>query len=212
MLKKKISSEVGIFDSEINRIDQIQKDIADSSKELKRFFKKLSKSKKLDDINKIYGCFHNHVKRIDQNFGVIKNGMNNLVEILYAINNINTDSIQKSSPKVDHSLGVITGYELFRLKQYSKILNEEDTTNRRIIYSVNRLEEGYLSRGYKIEDYTGDDFVIEKNLKVVNRIEDENLAQGKKIIARMIKPTIYYKDVVLKPGEVEIKTGTKKEK
>ena len=45
-----------------------------------------------------------------------------------------------------------------------------------------------------------------------DRIEDPDLAEGKKIIARMIKPTIYYKDVVLKPGEVEIKTGTKKEK
>ena len=54
--------------------------------------------------------------------------------------------------------------------------------------------------------------IILKNLKVVNRIEDPDLAEGKKIIARMIKPTIFYQDIVLKPGEVEIRTGTKKEK
>ena len=76
--------------------------------------------------------------------------------------------------------------ELFRLIQYSQILNEDDAANKRIKYSVKRLEDGYLSRGYKIEDYTGKDFVIETNLKVANRIEDENLAHGKKIIARMI--------------------------
>ena len=211
MLKKKISSEIEIFDSQINRIDQIQKDIAYSSKELKRLFKKFEKSKKLDDINKIYGCFHSHVERIDQNIVVIGNGMNDLIKSMSKINEFNIKNVG-DSPKTDHTLGVLTGYELFRLIQYSQILNEDDATNKRIKYSVKRLEDGYLSRGYKIEDYTGDDFVIEKNLKVVNRIEDENLAQGKKIIARMIKPTIYYKDVVLKPGEVEIITGTKKEK
>jgi hypothetical protein len=211
MLKKKISSEIGIFDSQINRIDQIQKDIAYSSKELKRLFKKFNKSKKLDDINKIYGCFHSHVERIDQNIIVIANGMNDLLKSMSKINEFNIKNVG-DSPKTDHTLGVLTGYELFRLIKYSQILNEDDATNKRIKYSVKRLEDGYLSLGYKIEDYTGDDFFIEKNLKVVNRIEDENLAQGKKIIGRMIKPTIYYKDVVLKPGEVEIITGTKKEK
>ena len=40
-------------------------------------------------------------------------------------------------------------------------------------------------KGFKIEDYTGEDFMFEKNLKVVNRYDDESLAVGKKIISRL---------------------------
>lgn len=210
-MKDKMENKVAMLDSHIDRIDHIQKDIQKSAKELNKFFKKINKTKITDDINKVYGCFHQHVERIDQNILAIGNLMQDMTKNLISINQLNPENI-KQSPQVDHTLGVLTGYELFRLKQYAKILDEDEATNKRIIYSIKRLEDGYLSRGYNIKDYTGDEFAIENNLKVVNRIEDPDLKEGQKIITRMIKPTIYYKDIVLKPGEVEIKAGTNKGK
>jgi hypothetical protein len=210
-MQTKLKNKVGIWDSHIDRIEKIQKHTQRSVKELNNFFKKINKTKIADDTNKIYSCFHGHVESITQNNIAIVKLIHDLIEYLVSINQLNPENI-KQSPQVDHTLGVLTGYELFRLKQYAKILDEDEATNKRIIYSIKRLEDGYLSRGYNIKDYTGDEFAIENNLKVVNRIEDPDLKEGQKIITRMIKPTIYYKDIVLKPGEVEIKAGTSKGK
>jgi hypothetical protein len=211
MLNKKTSIETGIFDSEINKLIQVQKDIQKSTKELNKLFKNFSKSKKIDSINNVYKCFHEHVERIDKNIYLIANSMNDIIKNMNMFNNSKLTSLDELT-KADHTLGVLTGYELFKLIQYSKILNEDDSNNKRIQYSIERLKDGYNSRGYKLKDFTGEDFVIENNLRVINRIEDKNLKHGKKIISRMIKPTIYYKDVVIKPGEVELSTGPKKEK
>jgi len=211
MLNKKTSIETGIFDSQINKLIQVQKDIQKSTKELNKLFKKFSKSKKIDSINNVYTCFHQHVERIDNNILLIDNTMSEIIKNLKMFTNSKLASLGELT-KADHTLGVLIGYELFKLIQYSKILNEDDTNNKRIQYSVERLKDGYNSRGYKLKDFTGEDFVIENNLRVINRIEDKNLKHGKKTISRMIKPTIYYKDVVIKPGEVELTTGTKKDK
>lgn len=211
MFNKKTTIETGIFDSQINKISQIHKDIQKSTKELNKLFKKLSKSKKIDSMNDVYKYLHKHFENIDKNILFINNGMSEIINNMTIFADSKLASLDELT-KTDHTLGVLMGYELFKLIQYSKILNEDDTNNKRIQYSVERLNDGYKSQGYKLKDFTGEDFVIENNLRVINRIEDKNLKHGKKIISRMIKPTIYYKDIVIKPGEVELSTGTKKEK
>ncbi len=211
MLNKKTTIETGIFDSQINKLIQFQKDIQKSTKELNILFKKFSESKKIDSINDVYKCFHKHVERIDSNILFINDIISEIINNMKKFTDSKLASLNEPT-KADHTLGVLVGYELFKLIQYSKILNEDDTNSKRIQYSVERLKDGYNSRGYKLKDFTGEDFVIENNLRVINRIEDKNLKYGKKIISRMIKPTIYYKDVVIKPGEVELSTGSKKEK
>ena len=87
-------------------------------------FKNSDDINSIDDINKIYGCFHSHVERIDQNMVAIGNGINDLFKSMYKINEFNIESVS-DAPKVDHTLGVLTGYELFRLIQYSQLLNEK---------------------------------------------------------------------------------------
>ena len=76
--------------------------------------------------------------------------MNDLIKSMSKINEFNIESVS-DSPKVDHTLGVLSGYELFRLIKYSQILNEDDATNKRIKYSVKRLEDGikYLIKKQK---------------------------------------------------------------
>ena len=164
-------------------------------------------------INKLFSCFHNHVERIDQNYGPIVKHFNKLAEGMYTIQK---DMVNFSNEKttnsiaVDTKLGVATGYELFKLKRYIVLLDDEDSTHKRIKYSIKRLEESFHDRGFRMEEYEGEEYQIEKNLKVVSRIEDETLLEGKKIISRMLKPTIFYKDKVYKIGEIELKIGTKK--
>ena len=191
-----------IFNSDLNQLDQldqIQKNIEKTADEIKSTLKIFKENKIDNKVNELYECFHNHIAQIHNNIQTLNH-------LLYNMNEL------KNPTKNNHELGLILGFELFRLKKYVETLDKDDSTNKRIVHSIKRLEESFLSQGYRIKDYTNDKFIIENNLKVVNRIEDKNLKKGSKIITRMIKPTIYFNNAVLKAGEVEIKVGIKKGK
>ena len=142
----------------------------------------------------------------------IFDGMNKVITLIVDVNTNITNVDQTKNFKVDTKLGVATAYELFRMKKYIVLLDDEDPTHKRIKYSIKRLEDAFHDRNFRIENYEGEEYQVEKNLKVVNRIDDENIPKGKKIISRMLKPTIFYDNKVHKRGEIEIKVGTKTEK
>ena len=124
-------------------------------------------------------------------------------------NTENQDDSNKQSSAVSSKLGIITIYELFKLKQYSIFLDLEDPNNKRIQFSIDRLEKGLLESGFSMRDYTGEEFQVEKNYKIVNRYDDTNLKKGKKIISRTIKPAVLYNDKIIRQADIEVKIGTK---
>tara|TARA_B100002052_G_C15721283_1_gene524261 strand:- start:31 stop:675 length:645 start_codon:yes stop_codon:yes gene_type:complete len=200
------------LDFELTRLENLKNDINESTKKLNKFFKEFKKNKKTTDIEKYFGCFHHHVERIDKNMPAIFDGMNKVITLIVDVNTNITNVDQTKNFKVDTKLGVATAYELFRMKKYIVLLDDEDPTHKRIKYSIKRLEDAFHDRNFRIENYEGEEYQVEKNLKVVNRIDDENIPKGKKIISRMLKPTIFYDNKVHKRGEIEIKVGTKTEK
>ena len=197
---------------EISRLENLKNDIDKSAKELNNFFKEFKKNKISTDINNLFGCFHQHVERIDKNMPAIIEGMNKVITLIINVNTNVTNLDSAENYKVDTKLGFVTGYELFRLEKYIVLLDDDDPTHKRIKYSIKRLKEAFHERGFKIEDYEGEEYQIEKNLKVVNRIDDETIPEGKKIVSKTLKPTIFYDNKVRKTGEIELKIGTKKVK
>ena len=72
--------------------------------------------------------------------------------------------------------------------------------------SLTRLEEQFNDNGYELIDLVGKTFV--DGLTVEARfVPSDDLQPGEQIITKVIKPQINYKDILIKPAEVEVSTG-----
>jgi|TARA_B100000315_G_scaffold82035_1_gene75183 hypothetical protein len=119
------------------------------------------------------------------------------------------DIASQQSPRtkeIDHSLPIILGENIHRMKKKLKTMDESQATkvlNKRI----ETLEEKLNDMGYLIIDLVGRNFDDGMELGKAQFIPDPNLKAGERIISRVIKPRITYNEKIIQNADVEISQG-----
>jgi hypothetical protein len=119
------------------------------------------------------------------------------------------DSKSGTSGDVDHSLPIVVGEAIFRIRM---TMNGVDRSNEQFAafgYQLSRVEDAIMRHGYSIVDLAGKPFENEQSMKVVNIVERDDIDPGATIINRMLKPRIMYDTIIVSHGTVELATSSK---
>lgn len=109
-------------------------------------------------------------------------------------------------PQVDHGLAIRVGDEMHRIRNRLSQLPETGTTTKSLRRSVDRIEESLNEAGYSIPDLAGKTYHDGMTL-AAHFIVDETLVPDARVIGRVIRPQINFRDVLIQPAEVEVRTG-----
>lgn len=115
------------------------------------------------------------------------------------------DSKSGANGNVDHSLPIVVGETIFRMRMTMRF-NEEFAA---FEYPLSRVEDAIMRHGYAIVDLTGKPYDNEQSMKVVNIVERDDIDPGTTIINRMLKPRIMYEKIIVSHGAVELATSSK---
>lgn len=108
-----------------------------------------------------------------------------------------------SSEEIDHSLALKVADEIVRIQKNLSMMDDEVKGKKQLSASVERIRSNFEANGYDIVDMLNQPYQEGMNASVSFR-EDEELEIGTKIITRIIKPQVNYKDVMIQPAQVEV--------
>jgi hypothetical protein len=105
---------------------------------------------------------------------------------------------------VDHEPFVIACIEIVRMRRRLEKMDQKDI--RQLMRSLERLETYYKEKGYDIVNYEGVYYHEGMNLKA-SFVPSEEIEKGVRIITKVIKPQINYKNSMIYSAEVEVSFG-----
>jgi len=108
--------------------------------------------------------------------------------------------------KVDHSLALRVGEEIYRMRNRLGSLPEDTKGLRPLMKSLERLEEDLIKQGYELLDLLNKNYSESMNAKV-RFIPSNELGPGQQVITRVIKPPILFHGEVIEAPELEVSTG-----
>jgi uncharacterized membrane protein (DUF485 family) len=124
-------------------------------------------------------------------------------KILETLNNHLT-LFQKTIVENTHSLSITAGTEVFRMRKRLKIMPDDTPGRDALKNALGRLENELSRQGYVVKDLTGQPYVEELTVEIINSIASKDIKPGKPIISRMIKPQIFYNNEAIYHGEAEL--------
>ena len=128
-----------------------------------------------------------------------------LVQVLEGqIESDNLQLSQKAEP--DHSLPIKVCEEIQRMRNRIKHMDQDDQATKVISKRLESLEEKLNDMGYEISELEGKPFIEGMTINA-QFIADENLKDGERIISRVIKPQLMYKNKLIQAGDVEVRQG-----
>ena len=105
---------------------------------------------------------------------------------------------------IDHAPFIKTAIEIVRMRR--RLDKSEIKDKKHLQKSLERLEEYFRERGYEIINHEGARY--DEGMRVVaSFIPSEELAKGERIITKVIKPQINYKNLMIHSAEVEVSIG-----
>lgn len=108
-----------------------------------------------------------------------------------------------SSEKDDHSLALKVADEIIRIQKNLNRMDEKTKGLKQLNSSVKRIQDNFASNGYELVDMLGKEY-NEGMKATVNFVQDEDLAEGKKIITRIIKPQVNFKGTMIQTAQIEV--------
>lgn len=115
-----------------------------------------------------------------------------------------TSSDNTSEP--DHSLALKVADEIVRIEKNIIQMDEDTKGLKQLAKAVERIRDNFASNGYEMVDMLGKPF--DDGMKVTANFKpDENLAEGERIISRIIKPQVNYKGVMIQSAQIEVSQG-----
>ncbi len=115
-----------------------------------------------------------------------------------------TSSTSTSEP--DHSLALKVADEIVRIEKNISQMDEGTKGLKQLAKAVERIRDNFASNGYEMVDMLGKPF--DDGMKVTaNFRPDETLAEGERIISRIIKPQVNFKGVMIQSAQIEVSQG-----
>ena len=151
-------------------------------------------------INKI-GLIEKNVDYETKLSEIMKNQL-----ILMGSKNVDKERLNEN---VDHSFPIKVGNEIFRMRKRIENMDESTKGIHALMNALKRLEDELNQQGYTINDLSGNTYIDELTVRIINTIERSDLDRDSKIISRMIEPQIFYRGVTVSHGEAELAVPSK---
>ncbi len=116
----------------------------------------------------------------------------------------NLQVAQEAEP--DHSLPIKVCEEIQRMRNRMKHMDQDDQAIKVLRKRLESLEEELNGKGYEMVNLEGKPYNEGMTVKP-SFITDKNMKEGEKIITRVIKSQINYKDILIQAAEVEVSQG-----
>ena len=129
---------------------------------------------------------------------------NKLIEVLETQLKIINSSNSGKEKEVDHSLALKVADEIVRIEKNIKKMDSGSKGVKPLVKAIERINDNLKANGYEMVQLLGKDYDNGMNIDVINFIDDDNLPTGKKIITRIIKPQVNYKDVLKQKAQVDV--------
>jgi len=128
---------------------------------------------------------------------------NKLVEVLETqlkIINNNTGSEKET----DHALALKVADEIVRIEKNISKMDNETKGIKPLVKGIERIKDNFKANGYDMVQLLDKEYDDGMNIDVINFIDDDTIPSGKKIITRIIKPQVNYKDVLIQRAQVDV--------
>jgi hypothetical protein len=131
-----------------------------------------------------------------------------LVEILESQMRLKNENHQvsathNSNGKEDHSLALKVADEIIRIQKNLSRMDDNTKGLKQLNSSVQRIQDNFAANGYELVDMLGKEY-NEGMKATVNFVQDEDFSDGKRLITRVIKPQVNYKDTMIQTAQIEV--------
>jgi hypothetical protein len=106
--------------------------------------------------------------------------------------------------KEDHSLALKVADEIVRMQKNISRMDPDTKGLKPLEKGIERIQSNFAANGYEMVNLLNSDYDERMNIDVINFIEDENLAEGKKIVSRIVKPQVNFNGVLIQRAQVEV--------
>lgn len=114
---------------------------------------------------------------------------------------------QKEAENADHTLALKVADEIFRIQKNIGAMDPESKGVKQLEFAVDRIQDNFRENGYMFVELLNKPY--DENMNILAKFKiDNTLKPGEKIITRIIKPQIKYKNITIQNGEVEVSTGS----
>jgi len=129
---------------------------------------------------------------------------NKLIEVLETqlkiINNANAGTEQEA----DHTLALKVADEIVRIEKNISKMDNDTKGIKPLVKGIERIKDNFKANGYDMVQLLDKEYDDGMNIDVINFIDDDTIPSGKKIITRIIKPQVNYKDVLIQRAQVDV--------
>lgn len=129
---------------------------------------------------------------------------NKLIDVLETqlkiINNTNVGTEQEA----DHTLALKVADEIVRIEKNISKMDNETKGIKPLAKGIERIKDNFKANGYDMVQLLDKEYDDGMNIDVINFIDDDTIPSGKKIITRIIKPQVNYKDVLIQRAQVDV--------
>jgi hypothetical protein len=103
-----------------------------------------------------------------------------------------------------HNLVLKIADEIVRMQKNISRIPPETKGIKPLEKGIDRIRDNIVANGYEMVELLNAVYEDRMNVDVINFIEDETLSTGEKIIAKVIKPQVNYKGVMIQRAQVEV--------
>ncbi len=129
---------------------------------------------------------------------------NKLIEVLETQLKIISNTNVSTEKETDHTLALKVADEIVRIEKNISKMDSSTKGIKPLIKGIERIKDNFAANGYEMVQLLGKEYDDGMNIDVINFIDDENIPSGKKIITRIIKPQVNYKDVLIQRAQVDV--------
>ena len=113
---------------------------------------------------------------------------------------------QNEAENIDHSLALKVADEIIRIKKNISSMDPGTKGLKQLKFAVDRIQDNFRENGYEMVELLNKPYDQEMKLSAKFK-PDQALKPGEKIITRIIKPQVNYKNDIIQEAQVEVSIG-----
>ncbi|MDR2292097.1 MAG: hypothetical protein LBE11_01310, partial [Prevotellaceae bacterium] len=115
--------------------------------------------------------------------------------------------VTATNGELDHSLALKLADEITLMERNISLMDSNTKGLKQLNRSIGRLKDYMAANGYEIPELLGKPYNEGMKVIVINSIYDETLQKDEKVISKIIKPQINYKDKMIQAAQIEVNVG-----
>jgi hypothetical protein len=115
--------------------------------------------------------------------------------------------IMATGGEPDHSLALKLADEITLMERNLSLMDASTKGLKQLNRSIGKLKDNLAANGYEIPELMGKSYNEGMKVIVINSTYDEKLQEDKKIISKIIKPQVNYKDKMIQAAQIELNVG-----